>query len=137
MTTMVWTYVVYLTLSVAITVWVGRTLRKNGKVIASSGIERNSELVEAFSHLLEVGFYLLNFGVINIALKFGGQVKDVQTAIELLGTKIGVVLLVLGFLHLVMTMVFSGIRKHAEVCEEDIPGLKHPVESYRSVGQQT
>lgn len=115
MTTMVWTHLGYLAVSAAITVWVGRTLRKHGKVFASDGDETQSELLDSFSHLLEVGFYLVNFGAINITLKYGGQATDVQTAIELLSTKIGVILFVLGFVHLTMTAVFSNIRKQKRI----------------------
>ena len=111
MTTMVWTHIVYLVVSGAITVCVGRTLLKHGKVFATNGREQNEGLIHSFGRLLEVGFYLLNFGVINIALRTGGTATTPQSMIELLSAKIGVVLLVLGGVHLVMTLVFNAVRK--------------------------
>jgi len=111
MTTMVWAHMIYLAVSAAITVWVGRTLQKHGKVFATNGRLKEGELIDSFTRLLEVGFYLLNFGVINIALQSGGTAGDPQSLIELLSMKIGVVLLALGGVHLVMTMVFNSVRK--------------------------
>ena len=111
MNDMVWTHAVYLVVSVAVTVWVGRTLQRHGKVFAKDGNAEDDVLIDAFSRLLEVGFYLLNFGAINIALRYGGTARGVESAIELLSTKIGVILLILGFVHLVMTAVFSSTRK--------------------------
>jgi uncharacterized membrane protein len=108
---MVWTHLTYLAVSTAITVWVGRTLRKHGSIFAADGDDSSSDLLDSFAHLLEVGFYLLNFGVISMALKIGGRADDLQTAIELLSTKIGAILFVLGFIHLLMIAVFSGARK--------------------------
>lgn len=109
----VWTHLVYLTLSIVITVWVGRTLQRHGKVFAmggNNGSQDDETLVESFSRLLEMGFYLLSFAAVNLTLRYGETVRTLQDAIELLSTKIGVVLLVLGFVHLVMTGVFSGSR---------------------------
>jgi uncharacterized membrane protein len=114
MTTMVWTHLTYLGISTAITVWVGRTLRKHGSIFAADGDESRSDLLDSFAHLLEVGFYLLNFGVISMALKAGERAEDMQTAIELLSTKFGAILFVLGFIHLLMIAVFSGARKRKQ-----------------------
>lgn len=111
MTTMLWTHAIYLTISAAVTVWVGRTLQKHGKVFATTGREKHPELVDSFSRLLVVGFYLLNFGAINIGLRYGGVATGAETAIEILSMKIGTVLLVLGVVHLLMTLAFNGIRQ--------------------------
>jgi hypothetical protein len=56
------TYAVYLVLSVLLTVWVARTLHKNGRVflIEVFGATRLSQIL--VNHLLVVGFYLINFG---------------------------------------------------------------------------
>lgn len=111
MNTMVWTHIVYLAVSILITVWVGHMLQKHGKVFAMNGVSNGNALVDSFARLLEVGFYLLNFGIINIALRYGDAAYDSQTAIEVLSTKIGVVLLVLGVMHLLMTRGFNEMRK--------------------------
>ena len=111
MNEMIWTHAVYLLVSVTVTVWVGRTLRRHGKVFALDGDADDDGIIDSYSRLLEVGFYLLNFGAINIALRFGGTIRGVQSAIELLSTKIGIVLLILGVVHLLMTSKFSESRR--------------------------
>jgi hypothetical protein len=117
----VWTHIVYLAVSVGVTIWVGRTLQKHGKIFALNGDEGDQALVDSFSRLLEVGFYLLNFGAINIALRYGGHVLNLESSIELLSTKIGIVLLILGFVQLTMTSVFSNTRKQGGFRDSNVP----------------
>lgn len=111
MNTMVWTHIIYLAVSVVITFWVGHLLQKHGKVFVMNGSAGRNNLVDSFARLMEVGFYLLNIGVINIALRYGDAACDSQSAIEVLSTKIGVILLVLGVMHLLMTKGFNEMRK--------------------------
>lgn len=110
-TPMVWTHLAYFSVAALVTVYVGRVLQRYGKVVATNGEEKDAHIVDAFGRLLEVGFYLLSFGAINIALKYGGTADTSQAVIELVSTKVGVVLMILGILHLTMTLVFSEVRK--------------------------
>src|SRR5262245_53054323 len=110
---MVWTYAAYLTVSVAVTVWVARTLHKNGRIFLVDSMGGNEPLADSINHLLVVGFYLINIGYVTLALKFGPQAKDTQEAIEYLSTKIGLVLVVLGVMHFFNLFVFSKMRRRA------------------------
>ncbi len=115
MTAMAWTYLAYLAVCVAITVWVARTLRKHGTVfLLGEGEHPNPALVDSLSHLLVVGFYLVNLGVISFVLKTQERVTDVQSAIELLSTKVGTILVVIGGMHFLILSVFSKSRRHAD-----------------------
>ena len=113
MTMIAWTYVAYLIVCVGITVWVGQTLRKYGPAFLKDG-EDDRELSDALAHLLVVGFHLVNLGVISFALKIDGPAQDVQTAIELVSTKIGTILVVLGAMHFLILAVFAKVRKGAD-----------------------
>lgn len=115
MNEMVWSHIAYLMVSGGVTCWVGRTLQKHGKIFVQNGVSEADALVDSFSRLLQVGFYLLSFGAINIALRYGDRATNVESSIELLSTKIGVVLLILGFLHLVMTAAFSNAREQGSL----------------------
>ncbi len=53
------TYVVYLLLSIALTVWVARTLFKNGRIFLVDVFHGNEALADSVNHLLVVGFYLI------------------------------------------------------------------------------
>src|SRR5262245_60240851 len=110
---MIWTYGIYLAISVALTFWVGRTLYKNGRVFLVDAAAGNDKLADSINHLLLVGFYLINAGFVTLALKYGDRVQEVQAAIEYLSTKIGIVLLVLGGMHFFNLLVLSRWRRRA------------------------
>ena len=110
---MVWTYLIYLVVSVALTVWVGWTLHRNGRQFLLDALGGNEALADSVNHLLLVGFYLVNGGFVTLALRYGGNAKDPQAAIEYLSTKLGIVLLVLGVMHFINLFVLSQWRRRA------------------------
>jgi hypothetical protein len=113
MTPIVWTYLGYLAISVLLTVWVARTLHKNGRIFLVDAFAGNEPLADSVNHLLVVGFYLINIGYVTVALKEGSAPDNLQGVLELLSTKIGVVMLVLGAMHFFNLYVFSRLRKRA------------------------
>ncbi len=113
MTPTVWTYIAYLIISILLTVWVARTLHKNGRIFLVDSFLGNEPLADSINHLLVVGFYLINFGYVSLALKYGDKPQDLQSVFETLSTKIGVVLLVLGGMHFFNLYVFSKMRRRA------------------------
>jgi hypothetical protein len=110
-TTMVYTYAVYLLLSVGLTAWVAHTLFKNGRIFLVESFGGNETLADSVNHLLVVGFYLINIGYVSLALRFGGQAATIQEAIEYLSTKVGIVLVVLGGMHFMSLFIFSRLRR--------------------------
>ena len=107
------TYLVYLTISIALTIWVARTLHKNGRVFLVDVFHGNEALADSVNHLLVVGFYLINFGYVSLALKLGYVVATAQEAMEALSVKIGMVLIVLGGMHFFNLFVFSRMRRRS------------------------
>src|SRR6476660_9922517 len=107
------TYLIYLALSIALTVWVGRTLHKNGRVFLVDVFHGNEALADSVNHLLVVGFYLINFGYVSLALKLGYIVNNSQEGIEALSVKVGMVLIVLGGMHFFNLFIFSRMRRRA------------------------
>jgi hypothetical protein len=107
----VYTYLVYLVLSVGITVWVARTLFKGGRVFLVDAFKNNETLADSVNRLLVVGFYLVNIGYVTLALKYGDKPDTLAEAIEFTSTKIGLVLVVLGAMHFLNLYVFSRMRK--------------------------
>ena len=114
MNTIVVTYLAYVCLSVALTVWVAQTLHKNGRIFLVDVFHGNEALADSVNHLLVVGFYLINFGYVTLALKIGYQVETAQEGIEALSWKVGLVLLVLGAMHFFNLLVFTRIRRHGQ-----------------------
>ena len=109
----VWGYTFYLLISVALTIWVAQTLSKNGLVFLVDAFLGNRELASSVNHLLVVGFYLINVGYVSLALKYGDQPANLQQVIEVLSSKVGMVLIVLGAMHFFNLYVFNRMRKRA------------------------
>ena len=114
------TYLVYLLISVALTLWVARTLYKRGAIFLVDAFG-NSELADSVNHLLVVGFYLINIGYVSLALKTGATILTSRAAIELLSDKVGMVLLILGGMHFFNLFVFSRIRRHSQGPRRPVP----------------
>jgi hypothetical protein len=108
-------YLIYLAISIALTIWVARTLHKNGRVFLVDVFHGNEPLADSVNHLLVVGFYLINFGYVSLALKLGYNVANSQIAIEALSLKVGWVLLVLGGMHFFNLFIFSRMRRRASL----------------------
>ncbi|HEV2765765.1 MAG TPA: hypothetical protein VGV38_22460 [Pyrinomonadaceae bacterium] len=113
MNVVVVTYLTYITLSVLLTIWVAQTLHKNGRVFLVDVFSGNEALADSVNHLLVVGFYLINFGYVSLALKLGYEIHTAQEGIEALSWKVGLVLLVLGGMHFFNLYVFSRIRRRS------------------------
>ena len=115
------TYMIYLTLSIALTIWVARTLHKNGRVFLVDVFHGNEALADSVNHLLVVGFYLINFGYVTLALKLGYAVNTAEQSIEALSVKVGMVLLVLGGMHFFNLFIFSRMRRRATTRQDHPP----------------
>src|SRR6187431_326190 len=102
-----YTYLIYLATSIALTIWVARTLHKNGRVFLVDVFRGNTELADSVNHLLVVGFYLVNLGYVALALRADQDVSNVQMLIEALSRKVGLVLITLGIMHFFNLYVFS------------------------------
>jgi hypothetical protein len=105
------TYLLYLAISVTLTIWVARTLRQNGRVFLVDVFHGNESLADSVNHLLVIGFYLINLGYVCLALKLGYGVADLREAIEALSWKVGAALVVLGGMHFFNLYVFSRLRR--------------------------
>jgi hypothetical protein len=118
---LVTTYVIYLSISIALTIWVAQTLFKNGRVFLVDVFHGNESLADSVNHLLVVGFYLINFGYISLALKLGYDVHTAREGIEALSWKVGLVLLTLGGMHFFNLLVFSRMRRRSSIRSFDPP----------------
>jgi hypothetical protein len=111
----------YLLISVIFTVWVAKTLFKNGRIFIVDAFQGNEELADSINHLLLVGFYLMNVGFVSLALKYGDKPTDAVGAIEYLSTKVGMVLVVLGVMHFFNLGLLSKMRKRAQLINAGVP----------------
>jgi len=107
------TYSFYLVITIALTMWVARTLFKNGKVFLVDIFHGNKELADSVNNLLLVGFYLVNIGYAVYTLQVTGSIVNTQEVIEKLSVKIGLIILILGAMHFFNLYIFFTLRKKA------------------------
>ncbi len=115
-------YVVYGLVSLGLTIWLARTLFRNGAVFLRDVFADKPDLADAVNRLLVVGFYLLNLGYACLLLKAPGAATMVS-AIEVLAGKLGALLLSLGVLHFANMFLFHRIRRRALLAELPPPVL--------------
>lgn len=95
----IWTYLLYLAAAVYITVVVGHQLHKHGRVFIIACFAGRVSLADALNDLLLVCYYLVNMGLLALLLKDRIHPQSGQEMFELLSSKLGLVLLILGVLH--------------------------------------
>ncbi|GAB3153396.1 hypothetical protein GCM10027290_46090 [Micromonospora sonneratiae] len=110
MDTKVWMYLVYLAISIGLTIWVAGALSRNGLVFLEE-VFTDSRLAKAVNSLLVVGFYLLNLGYVTVAMRHSDPIDSTSQAMEELSMKIGLVLLVLGALHFFNVFALNRYRR--------------------------
>ena len=106
-------YLLYLIVSISITIWVATTLFKNGKVFLLDIFHGHQELADSVNRLLLAGFYLINVGYMVYTLRIVEAVPNAQIMIEELSRKIGWIILILGGMHFFNLFVFFKLRKRA------------------------
>jgi hypothetical protein len=108
-------YLIYAAASLVLTVWLARTLFKNGEVFLEEVFADNPRMASAVNRLLVVGFYLLNLGYALLTLKADGGATTGIAAIEVLAMKLGALLLSLGVLHFCNLLLFHRIRRRLQI----------------------
>ena len=108
------TYVVYILISLALTIWVANVLFKNGRIFLIDIFHANQEMADSVNKLLVVGFYLINVGYMSLALREYSEILNVQEVIEVLSTKLGWIILILGAMHFLNLAIFFKLRNRAK-----------------------
>ena len=113
-------YSIYLPIVIALTLFVAKTLFKNGKVFMLDIFKGREEIAFATNKLFEVGFYLMNIGFALLILKMSYNPTDVQSTMEILSYKLGGFSIYLGImLFLNLYLFFRGKRKSKENMHKD------------------
>ena len=117
-------YSLYLLIAISMTIWVAFTLSTNGKIYLIRCFGHDDELATSINHLLVVGFYLVNFGFIALALSAAGTVENTVEVMRFVGWYVGIATLVLGAMHFFnMTLISRHGRKVADWVHEQTAPL--------------
>jgi hypothetical protein len=113
MTCIVTGYLIYLPISILLTIWVGRTLFKHGRIFLVETFHGDTALADAVNRLLLTGFYLINIGYCVYTLKIMEPINSSGEMIEVLSLKIGLIILILGAMHFLNLFIFFRLRRRA------------------------
>ena len=127
----IFSYIVYLVVTILLTVWVAQTLFSNGKVFILDIFHGNEPLANSVNKLLLTGFYLINIGYAVYTLQINEPIVNWQDVFEKLSGRIGLIILILGGMHFFNLYVFYKMRNrvknqkhvHAPVISADNPGI--------------
>ncbi|TNE81312.1 MAG: hypothetical protein EP332_04110 [Bacteroidetes bacterium] len=108
-------YSVYLGVTLALTVFVGRSLFRNGRIFLRDIFHGNLELAESVDKLLLVGYYLINMGYAVYNMQIGTHMENAQEVMEVLSYKLGVIILILGIMHFFNMFVFFKLRNREQL----------------------
>lgn len=104
-------YLAYLLISVGLTFLVGRVLSRAGRLLLLDVLGGSDGAASGVSRLIVVTFYLISLGFVALTMRDIGDSATARQAIELLGTKTGEVLLLLGGLYLASIVVLLRLRR--------------------------
>lgn len=109
-------YLIYLPVVALLTLYVARSLFRNGRVFMLDIFKGRVEIADATNRLFEVGFYLLNIGfalrIMEVGGRYGNPLDTNQELVETLASKVGGFAIYLGMmLFLNLFLFFRGRRK--------------------------
>ena len=116
-------YGLYLAITICLTIWVARSLFRNGRLFLTDIFHGNTELAQAVNNLLLVGFYLINVGYAVYTLRVGAPEVSARELVEILSLKIGAIILILGAMHFLNMYIFFKLRKRA-IADSNDPTLQ-------------
>ena len=103
-------YALYITISIIITIFVSRTLSKNGEIYLIDGFGGNEALAKSVNHMLVVGFYLLNVGFVLLRIENSTTIESVESLLIYLSSNVGVVMFILGLMHFLNMFLIHRFR---------------------------
>jgi hypothetical protein len=105
------TYVAYLLISASLTALAGRVLSRSGRLFLVDAVGGSDSAARGISNLIVVSFYLISLGFVALTMQTSSDHVSARQAIQLLATKLGAVLLVLGALYLLGILTLTRLRR--------------------------
>jgi len=106
------TFICYSLTATSTTILLGQVLYHNGAVFLERIFISKAHLVGSINKLLLLSFYLVNLGFVFVFFSQKPQILDGLTCFEFLASKLGMVYLVLGAMHLFNLLSFVLIEQY-------------------------
>lgn len=108
-------YSIYLLVTGYVTVIVGYGFYKNGIHLIVDLFRGNTEAAGAMNTILLIGYYLVNIGYLALSIQTWPVIDNATILIDMLYRKVGVILLVLGVLHVNNIVCLHILAKRKDV----------------------
>lgn len=122
------TYAIYLPVVLGLTLYVARTLFRNGRVFMLDIFKGKADIADATNRLFETGFYLLNIGFALRIMEVDGYWSEnpfdtTQEVMETLAGKVGGFAIYLGIMLFLNLFLFFRGRRRARAAQHIAPVL--------------
>ena len=114
-------YLLYLAITIPLTVWVGNALRRHGEVFLVDVFRGDTALAHAVNQLLVIGFFLLNIGYLSYFMASSTEVTTGRGLMEAVSLKAGGVALVVGVVHFGNVWCLNAFRRRALLRAQAVP----------------
>ena len=104
------TFILYVLIAANTTIFVGRALYINGEVFLERIFASIPKVIKPLNKILLLGFYLINLGFILAFFSQKSEITSVTTCFKFLTTRLGIVYLLLGTMHLFNIILFMEIE---------------------------
>lgn len=92
-------YVIYLSITTIIILYVGRICYRNGNVYVAELMPGHEELCQRTNQVLLIGYYLLNIGYCGITLTQWNTIESMTQLIETIAFRSATIVCIISFLH--------------------------------------
>lgn len=127
-------YSIYIPTTIALSIWIARSLHKNTKAFLVERFQSNEALANSTNNLIQTGFYLIAFGFsfMKMRVRNNGhmnennrwvydQLLSSQETIEELAVKLGSFTLILGLLLFFNFFIMLLIQRPKKAIVQQIP----------------
>ncbi|MDQ3049154.1 MAG: hypothetical protein M3R27_16535 [Bacteroidota bacterium] len=108
----IFTYGIYLLITIILVLYVGAVLFKNGRPFLINTFSGDVTLADALNKVLLAGYYLVNTGYVILALKVWETVESPLQMYNVLSYKTGCITIALGCMHLFNVFCLLAIGKN-------------------------
>ena len=108
------TYAIYFLVILFVVLYVGAMLYHNGYYFVLNCFNGEVHIAKAVNKFLLVGYYLVNIGYSIIVLKGWERVTSWQNMWEVLGYRVGSIVLLLGVMHIINIVSLIGFGKRKQ-----------------------
>lgn len=92
-------YIIYLSLTALIIIYVGSICYTNGSIFIQNLLKKDAALANQINKLLLIGYYLLNIGYCSVTIISWDRIETSLNLIEVLSTNVAIIILVIAIMH--------------------------------------